>query len=96
MRIDTNEPEIIQNFSSRESLLKANAQLIADLQKRIMSRRFRPQTDDSVKLSYVRALIQSLGLQAAIIKDIELDAIKQELEEVRELVKNQSGYQGRQ
>jgi hypothetical protein len=31
-----------------------------------------------------------LQVQNAILKDIELDVIKQELEEVRELVRNQS------
>jgi hypothetical protein len=31
-----------------------------------------------------------LQVQNAILKDIELDAIKQKLEEVRELVRNQS------
>ncbi len=45
---------------------------------------------DSIKLGYIRALIQSLQVQNAILKDVELDALKKELEEVRELVRNQS------
>jgi hypothetical protein len=45
---------------------------------------------DSVKPGCIRALIHILQVQNAISQDIELDAIKQELEEVRELVKNQS------
>lgn len=90
MKPDTGELEEIKNFSSRESLLKTNAELIADLRKRVSTRRFRVAEGDSVKLSYVRALIQSIGLQATILKDVELDAIKHELEVLRELVRNQS------
>jgi len=91
MQTVTSEPEIIANFPCRESLLKVNAELIANLQKRINVKRFRPQEGDSIKLGYMRALIQALQVQNAILKDIELDAIKQELEEVRELVKSHSG-----
>jgi hypothetical protein len=96
MKIDNNKPEKTINSTSRESLLKVNTELIANLQKRVNVKRFRVQEGDSVKLGYIRVLIQALQVQNAIIKDIELDVIKQELEEVRELVKNQSGYQGRQ
>lgn len=87
MKTDAIEPEILENSSSRESLLKVNAQLITTLQNRVNVKRFRVQEGDSVKLGYIRALIQALQVQNAILKDIELDAIKQELEEVRELVK---------
>lgn len=96
MQNNTSKPEIIKTYSSRESLLKANAQLIADLHKRVICRRFRPQAGDSVKLSYARALIQAIGLQSAILKDIELDEVKHELQELRELVENQSCMQSRQ
>jgi hypothetical protein len=87
MQTDNNEPEKTIIFPCRESPLKVNAELIANLQKRVNVKRFRPQERDSVKLGYIRALIQALQVQNAILKDIELDAIKQELEEVRELVK---------
>jgi len=90
MKPDTSEPGILEKIASRESLLKVNSELIANLQKRVNVKRFRPQEGDSIKLGYIRALIQSLQVQNSILKDVELDAIKQELEEVRELVKNQS------
>jgi hypothetical protein len=48
------------------------------------------QEGDSIKLGYIRALIQALQSQNAILKDEEMDAIKRELEEVKELVKNQA------
>ncbi len=90
MQTDTSKPEKTNNFPCRESLLKVNAELISNLQKRINVKRFRPQEGDSIKLGYIRALIQALQVQNAILKDVELDALKKELEEVRELVRNQS------
>jgi hypothetical protein len=93
MKTDTSEPDFIKNSFSRESLLKVNAELIENLRKRVNVKRFRPQEGDSIKLGYIRALTQALQVQNSILKDTELDAIKQELEEVRELVKNQSCMQ---
>lgn len=94
MKTDTIEPELFDKISSRESLLSVNAQLIVQLQKRVNVNRFRAQDGDSIKLGYIRALIQALQAQNAILKDIELDALRQELEEVRELVKGQGSLPG--
>lgn len=90
MKTDASEPKIIEISSSRESLLRVNSQLIANLQKRVNASRFRVAEGDSTKLGYIRALIQALQVQNAILKDIELDAVKQELEELKELVKGQA------
>ncbi len=90
MKTDNNEPEKTIIFPCRESLLRVNSVLISNLQKRVNVKRFRVQEGDSVKLGYIRALIQALQVQNAIIKDFELDTLKQELEEVRELVRSQS------
>ena len=77
-------------FSSREFLLKANAELIENLQKRINVKRFRPQEGDSIKLGYIRALIQALQAQNAILKDAEIDNLKKEIEELKDLMKCKS------
>ena len=77
-------------FSSRNSLLKANAELIENLQKRINVKLFRPQEGDSIKLGYIRVLIQALQAQNSILKDTELDELKREIEELKELMKCQS------
>lgn len=90
MKTDSPIPKISSNFSSRESLLKANAELIGNLQKRINVKRFRPQEGDSIKLGYIRALIQALQAQNAILKDAELDEIKNEIEELKEALKCRS------
>jgi hypothetical protein len=90
MKTDNSLPENSLKFSSRKSLLKANAELIENLQKRINVKRFRPQEGDSIKLGYIRALIQALQVQNAILKDAELDEIKTEIEELKEAFKCQS------
>ena len=87
MKTTINDPEKPSVFSSREFLLKANAELIENLQKRINVKRFRPQEGDSIKLGYIRALIQALQAQNAILKDAELDDLKKEIEELKDQVK---------
>lgn len=87
MKTNINNPENSSIFSSREFLLKANAELIENLQKRTNVKRFRPQEGDSIKLGYIRALIQALQAQNAILKDAELDDLKKEIEELKELMK---------
>jgi hypothetical protein len=90
MKTDNSFPENSSIFSSRKSLLKANAELIENLQKRINVKRFRVQEGDSIRLGYIRALIQALQVQNAILKDAELDEIKTEIEELKEALKCQS------
>jgi len=90
MKTDNPIPENSLNFSSRESLLKANAELIGNLQKRINVKRFRPQEGDSIRLGYIRALMQALKVQNEILKDTEIDDLKKELEELKEVLKCQS------
>jgi hypothetical protein len=90
MKTDNSLPENSLNFSSRESLLKANSELIENLQKRINVKRFRPQEGDSIKLGYIRVLIQALKVQNEILKDTEIDEIKNELEDLKEALKCRS------
>ncbi|AKB47609.1 hypothetical protein MSKOL_1832 [Methanosarcina sp. Kolksee] len=80
MKTDNNKLQNSLLFSSRESLLKTNAELIENLKKRISVKRFRPQDGDNIKLGYIRALIQALQAQNAILKDTELDEFKKRLE----------------
>jgi hypothetical protein len=90
MKTDNPMPKNSSNFSSRKSLLKANTELIENLQKRINVKRFRPQEGDSIKLGYIRALIQALKVQNDILKDAELDELKKEIDEIKELIKCKS------
>lgn len=76
----------ILDFSNREALLHANSALIAQLRDRLKAKRFRVAEGDTIKISYIRALIQALACQNAILKDAELDDIKKEVEELKELM----------
>lgn len=80
MKTTNNNTATTVDFSNRESLLKANSMLIIQLQARLKAKRFRPQEGDNVKLGYIRALIQALQAQNAILKDVELDEIKKRLD----------------
>jgi len=78
------------DFSNREALLSVNSVLIAQMQDRLKAKRFRPADGDSVKLGYIRALIQALHAQNGILKDAELDDLKKEIEELKDLMKCKS------
>jgi hypothetical protein len=51
---------------------------------------FQVTDGDSIKLGYIRALIQALQAQNAILKHAELENLKQEIEELRDPLKSQS------
>lgn len=90
MKTDSGRLENSSIFSSRESLLKANAELISQLQNRLKAKRFRPQEGDSIKLAYMRVLIQALQAQAAILKDVDIDRLQADVEELKQAVEKQS------
>lgn len=78
------------NFSDRNSLIQANALLISQLRDRLKMKRWRVQEGESLKVSYYRALIQALQTQNSILKDSEMDELKKEIEELKELMKSPS------
>lgn len=80
MKSKNSLPETHFNFNSHEMLLKANTELISQLQGRLRAKRFRVMEGDSIKLAYYRVLIQALTSQNAILKDAELDEINKRLE----------------
>lgn len=92
MKNDNSRPDDYQDFSTRDRLLRANSELIYNLQKRINVKRFRVQEGDSIKLGYIRALIQALQVHNAILKDAELDKLRAEIQELKEAIKSQSQH----
>jgi len=91
MKTTINNPDISINFSSRESLLSANSELISQLQNRLKAKRFRPQDGDSLKLAYMRVYIQALQVQNAILKDNELDEIQKRIAALESTQSNPGG-----
>ena len=92
MKNDNSRTDDYQDFSTRDRLLRVNSELIYNLQKRINVKRFRVQEGDSIKLGYIRALIQALQVQNAILKDAELDKLRAEIQELKEAIKSQSQH----
>ena len=72
------------NFSSRESLLNANSEMISQLHDRLKAKRFRLQEGDSIKLAYMRVFIQALTLQNAILRDSELEELQDRIKALEE------------
>lgn len=91
MKNDNSKPRNSLIFSSRESLLSANSELIEQLQERLKVKRFRPQEGDGVKLAYMRVYIQALQAQNAILKDNELDEIQKRIEALEGMQANPEG-----
>lgn len=73
----------IQEFSSREDLLSANAELITQLQKRLQVKRFRANENDNSKLEYMKALTDAVKVQNEILANAELDDIKEEIAKLK-------------
>ncbi|HEY3361809.1 MAG TPA: hypothetical protein VGK06_08305 [Methanosarcina sp.] len=78
-------------FSSRESLLKANAELIEQIQKRVNTKRFKPAEGESLKLAYYRILISAIQAHNSILRDSELDAIQKRIEALESTQANPGG-----
>jgi hypothetical protein len=90
MKTAINTQSISPYFSSREMLLKVNTELIENLRSRVNQKRFKPQAGDSIRLGYYRALIQALTCQNTILKDVELDQLQAEVQELKEALKCRS------
>lgn len=64
----------------RPKLLDISSKLIEDIFFRVDTERFREREGDSVKLQYLRVLVQAVQAHNAILKDIEIDEIKNRLD----------------
>lgn len=80
MKIAMSAPINTPKLLTRESLLRANSELIGQLQERLKAKRFRPQEGDGIKLAYLRLYLQALQAYNAMLKDFELDEIQKRLE----------------
>lgn len=76
--------------SRREALIQSNQTLICGLEKRLKTKRFVPHEGDYQKQGYIRLLIQALKVQNDILKDTEIDELKKEIDEMKELIKCKS------
>jgi hypothetical protein len=64
----------------RTKLLDISSWLVEDVRSRVDTDRFREREGDSVKLQYLRVLVQAVQAHNAILRDTELDDIKKRLD----------------
>lgn len=76
--------------TERYELIQSNKVLIKNLEKRLKAKRFIVREGDYQKQGYIRLLIQALKVQNDILKDAELDELKKEIDEIKELIKYKS------
>ena len=76
--------------TERYELIQSNKALIKSLEKRLKAKRFIVREGDYQKQGYIRLLIQALKVQNEILKDFEIDDLKKEIDEMKELIKSKT------
>lgn len=67
---------------NREKLLDISSWLVESLRIRLDVKRFKEQRGDSVRLQYIRALVQALQAHNTILKEQEMEEIKARLNQL--------------
>ena len=78
-------PGKIPDRLTRDDVLRLSSHLIRSLHKRVDVARFKEQSSDSAKLSHIRALIAVLQVYGALLRDDELETLKQRVEALERL-----------
>jgi hypothetical protein len=78
-------PGKIPDRLTRDDVLRLSSHLIRSLHKRVNVARFKEQSSVSAKLSHIRALIAVLQVYGAILRDDELETLKQRVEALERL-----------
>lgn len=75
---------------NRTELLNISSWALQRITDRLAVSRFREKKTDSTELKFYRILFAGISSHAQILKDAELDELRKEMEEVRDLIKAQS------
>jgi hypothetical protein len=73
-------PKKIPDRMSRDDILRLSSHLIKSLHTRVSVTRFKEQKSDGAKLSHIRALIAVLQVYGALLRDDEIETLKQRVE----------------
>jgi len=73
-----------QQQFDRVDLLKNSVSILRKMEYRLLVERWKPRENDHDFLAYVRAYAQLITSVNAIAKDLELEMLKQEIEELKE------------
>jgi hypothetical protein len=78
-------PGKIPDRLTRDDVLRLSSQMIRSLHKRVSVARFKEQSSDGAKLSHIRALIAVLQVYGALLRDDEIETLKQRVEALERL-----------
>lgn len=78
-------PGKIPDRLTRDDVLRLSSHLIRSLHKRVNVARFKQQSSDGGKLSHIRALVAILQVYGALLRDDELETLKQRVEALERL-----------
>jgi len=81
----SDENTAIPKKIDRSQLMEISSSMVESLYIRLNVERFKERDGDSIRLQYVRALIQALQAHNAILKDIELEDINRRLDDLEAL-----------
>jgi hypothetical protein len=90
----TNKGEIAETpvkKISRSDLVLQSTDLITQLSNRLSGLRFVPREGDSVKLGYIRAMIQAVQVHNIILRDEELTELAQRIEKLETKIESERG-----
>lgn len=65
---------------TRNDLLRYNEEVITEIRTRVSGTRFRAQDSDPIRIRYLQTLIQALKCANDILKDNDLEEIKERLD----------------
>lgn len=71
----------------RDSILEMMGPLIADLANKAEHGRFRDKETHRIRVSYYNALARMISSYNQVLKDAELQQLQEEVEELKELIK---------
>jgi hypothetical protein len=77
----------------RTKLLDISSWLVEEVRSRVDTERFREREGDSVKLQYLRVLVQAVQAHNTILKDTEIDDIKKRLDSLEASKHDIGNYQ---
>lgn len=73
---------------NRESILDILQNAIEYLQKKALKGRIYDPTNEKIRISYIKALIYAINTYNAILKDTEIEELKEKIKLIESIIKN--------
>lgn len=75
---------------SRDELERMSSELVRSLHRRAVGRRFKPVPADARRLQFARACIQAIQAHAALIRDAEIEELKEMILDLKKHMKKEN------